>query len=138
MVALILVPVLFGCEEEFKPPPSPEGEVKKPASQPTPAPPSTVSAPVKEEPPDAAPEPTTEKEIDLARNTAILDGRYEDALRYCNMGDITKKDEQSILGCVLTACRLSNVDSARQWSKSLGSALAKEARKVCLANKVVL
>jgi len=54
------------------------------------------------------------------------------------MSDITKKDEQSVLGCVLSACRLNDVDKARQWSKSLGSALGKEARKVCQANKVFL
>ena len=137
LAAILTLGSSTGCEEEFKPPPSEKKETKAAATKPapTPSPPPSEekpAEPAKEKPP----EPTTPKEIEVARNTAILDGRFEDAMRYCGMEDLSGKDEQSILGCVLSACRLNDPDKAKQWSKHLSGALLKEARKVCSSNKV--
>jgi len=145
MLSRVFIPGLamlvmgIGCGEDFKPPPESKKKTapakkrtERPA--PTPSPANDVAADEKEKPP----EPTTPQEIAVARNTAILDGRFEDSLRYCAMEDLTKQEEQAVLGCVLSACRLKKTEQARSWAKNLSGALKREAFKVCKANDVLL
>lgn len=92
-----------------------------------------------------APEPTTPEEIEAARKQAMIDGRDQDVLKYCELGkvDPDKSDPQILLGCALAACRIGDADRARGYAKGIdrgkqGKALMDQARKTCLANKVGL
>jgi hypothetical protein len=118
-----------------------KGEDAKPEPKPAPAEaaPPPAAAPVEPAEP-AEPEPTTPEEIELARKSALMEGRDEDAYKYCEMAGIEagKSDEQALLGCALAACRIKDVDKAREWSKGLSSALMTQAKKICKASGVPL
>jgi hypothetical protein len=87
--------------------------------------------------PEPEPElPTDPKELELARKTAILEGRYDDALKICAAEDQEKIGEQGVLACVLSACRQNDGDKAREWSKHLQGALKKQARDVCKTSNI--
>lgn len=88
----------------------------------------------------AGPEPTTPEEIDTALKAAMVEGRDQDVLKYCEMAGIKpgEGDGQTQLGCTLAACRTEQADKAKAWSKGLPKPLMKQAAKICLASKVVL
>ena len=44
--------------------------------------------------------------------------------------------KKGVLGCVLTACRKKDSETASKWAKNLKGPLLKEARKVCASNGV--
>ena len=103
--------------------------------------PPPAPAPAPAPPPDAAPPPepalpTDPKELAELRNKAILDGKYDVALKICAAEDMAKAGEQSIMSCVLAACQRSDVDKAQAWGKLLKGPLKAQAKKICLANKV--
>jgi hypothetical protein len=138
MIAMVVVGLaMLGCGkgEDAKPEPKPE---PKPAPAEA-APPAPAAAPVEPAEP-AEPEPTTPEEIELARKSALMEGRDKDAYKYCEMAGIEagKSDEQALLGCALAACRIKDVDKAREWSKGLSSALMTQAKKICKASGVPL
>lgn len=135
-IALALVGSLWACTEKFEPPPKSEQPTKKtPAATPKPTPPPAATEPPA---PETKPEPTTPEEIDLARKEALLDGRADDAVKYCGLQGIEKLDDQATLGCVLAACRIKDQDKTSTWGKRLKGALKREAIKVCHANGMSL
>ncbi len=139
MILPLGVAALFACsgEEETKPQPKPEPrqEAPKPAAAPVAEPPA-AQPPEQPEPP----EPQTPEEIELARKAALMEGRDTDAYKYCGMAGIKtgESDEQALLGCVLAACRVKDIDQAREWASSLSKPLMKQAKKICKANGVPL
>ena len=139
--ACLVTSLLFvACKSEKETPPAadPAPEPAKPPQQFTPPP----TEPVATEP--AKPEPTTPEEIETARKEAMLAGKDEDVIKYCEMagikgiGDGGKGDGQAQLGCALAACRVDQADKAKAWAKGLPKLLKDQANKICLANKVVL
>jgi hypothetical protein len=125
--------VLVACKED--PAPSAKKE-ERVATQP-PAPPAPAATP----PPDAAPPPapalpSDPKELAELRKKAILDARYDVAVTICAAEDVPSIGEQSILSCVLAACRQNDVEKAQAWGKLLKGPLKAQAKKICLANKV--
>jgi len=129
------IAALFACSGK-------EEAVPKPAPEPVKLAPTPVAAPVAEPPPaePAEPEPQTPEEIELARKSALMDGRDKDAYKYCGMAGIKagESDEQALLGCALAACRVKQVEQAREWASALGPPLMKQAKKICKANGVGL
>lgn len=136
-ILVLGVAVLLACsgKEESKPAPTPE-----PAKQP----PKPVAAPVAEPPAPAPepkePEPQTPEEIELARKSALMEGRDKDAFKYCKMAGIKsgESDEQALLGCALAACRIKEVEQAHEWASTLSKPLMQQAKKICKANGVGL
>jgi len=97
--------------------------------------------PVPEKPPaPPPPEPTTPAEIDQARKAAMIDGRDQDVIKYCEMAKVEPgtSDPQVLLGCALAACRLNDPARAKPWASILPKPLKDQAIKVCLANQVAL
>lgn len=137
MILPLGVAALIACngEEDGKPEPEPKKEAPKPAAAPVAEPP-TAQPP--EEP--KQPEPQTPEEIELARKAALMEGRDKDAYKYCGMAGIKsgESDEQALLGCALAACRVKEVDQAREWASSLSRPLMKQAKKICRAIGVPL
>ena len=137
-ICLALLLAVAGCKSGDEPDttePDNKPELKKtdpPEPEPEPEP----------EPDDDPkdPEPQTPEEIETARKAAFMEGRDEDAIKYCEMGgtEAGKSDPQVLLGCALAACRANNADKARAWAKSLDKALGDQARKICHANGVTL
>jgi hypothetical protein len=136
MAAMLTLSLLGGCEEKFKPPPKEDKPAKKARTESAPPKEEPKTQPKEEEPPTPAEDPTTPEEIAKARNIAILDNRIDDALRLCGKEDLTKVDDQGVLGCVLTACRKKDSETASKWAGNLEGPLLKEARKVCASNGV--
>jgi hypothetical protein len=133
LLLLLLIAVPSCKAEEKKPAPA------EPAAAPRPfVPPGEAAAPPPTEP--AAPEPTTPAEIDEARKKAMLAGKDEDVIKYCEMAGIKSDtgDGQAALGCALAACRLNQADKAKAWAAKLPKELKKQANTICMANKVVL
>lgn len=136
LVLALGVAALVACsgKEEAKPQPKPEPkqEAPKPAAAPVAEPPAAQ--------PPAEPEPQTPEEIELARKSALMEGRDKDAYKYCKMAGIKAGEsaEQALLGCALAACRIKEVDQAREWASALGKPLMKQAKKICKANGVGL
>lgn len=136
---LALSLALASCKDSAAPKEKPKA--KEPSAAPAaaePAPSKTEEAPAAAEVPAEEPLPTSPEELELARKTAILEGRYEDVVRFCSAEDLGAKDEQAVLSCVLSACRLSDVEKAQTWAKSLTGNLKKQARDVCKASNVPL
>jgi hypothetical protein len=129
LAALILV----ACKEEPAPSPKKEEPVATtppPAPAPAPAPPADAA-------PAAAPAlPSDPKELAELRKKAILDAKYDVAVTICAAEDTTKMDEQSLLSCVLSACRQNQVEKAQAWGKLLKGPLKTQAKKICLASRV--
>jgi len=103
--------------------------------------PEAEPAPAAAEPEPAAAEPelpTDPKELELARKTAILEGRTADALKLCGAEDVSAMDEQAVLSCVLSACRENDREKAREWGGLLKGPLKKQARDVCKASNVAI
>ena len=121
-------------------------EADKPA-EPPPPPLTTVKLP-SDKPADdkpAEPEPTTPAEIDHARNQAMIDGRDKDVLKYCALAKLDEapaaaktSNAQALLGCTLAACRIKDEATARKYATPIKGPLLDQAKKVCLANQVVL
>ena len=113
------------AKQKLEPPPP----VKELKPLPPPAPPKAEE-----------PEPTTPEEIEMARKKALLEGREKDAIKYCEMAGMEagKSDPQALLGCAIAACRIKEVDKAREWSKALPAPLMKQAKQICAANHVGL
>jgi hypothetical protein len=134
LVALFALASLAACKDE--PAPSAAKEPAAPVAEaPKAAPPPP---PVDAAPPDAA-LPTDPKELAEARNKAIMDGRYDQAVVLCAAEDMAKIGEQSVLGCVLAACQRNDVDRAQAWAKGLKTAgLKKQAKKTCAEAKIPL
>jgi hypothetical protein len=89
--------------------------------------------------PPPEPDPTTPAEIDRARNQAMIDGRDKDVLRFCAMGKLDdKSNPQALLGCTLSACRIKDADTAKQYSKALPKLLKDQAKRVCSTSKIDL
>jgi hypothetical protein len=115
-------------------------QAKMAAEAPPPAPEKKrPDLPAEKPKPPPEPEPTTPAEIDMARKKAMIEGRVDDSIKYCDMLKLDdKSDPQVLLGCTLAACRKNDVDRAKTWSKPLEKAFLTEAKKVCLANKVTI
>ncbi len=125
--------VLVACKEEPAPSARKEESVAtKPPAAPAPAP----APPADAAPPPAPALPTDPKQLAELRKKAILDAQYDLAVTICSAEDVASIGEQSILSCVLSACRLSNVEKAQAWGKLLKGPLKSQAKKICLANKV--
>lgn len=140
LVAMAVSALLVGCKKDQ----SDAGDAPAAESQPTPTPtdtppPAPTGAVVMDAAP-AVPEPTTPEELELALKSAMVEGRDQDVLAYCEKSgiDAGKVDAQTALGCTLSACRLTQQDKARAWSKSLPKELKKQAVQICMANKVTL
>ncbi len=106
-----------------------------------PAPPVKKGVPDVAKPtaPPPGPEPTTPAEIEHARNQAMIDGRDKDVLKYCALGKLDDKSSpQALLGCTLSACRIKDADTARQYSKALKKEYLDQAKRVCVGNSVTL
>jgi hypothetical protein len=134
IVSLVVAAALVACVSD-EPKPSPKQE---PTRAPAPAAVPAAEPPVEAKPP--APEPTTPEEIDLARKTALLEGRDKDAFKYCGMAGVSAdtSDEQVLLGCAIAACRIKQVDQARAWAQPLSKPLMQQAKQICKANGVPL
>ncbi len=137
-ILVLSVVALFACsgkeEAAPRPKPKPVREAPRPAVAPVAEPPAA-------QPPEPKqPEPQTPEEIELARKAALMEGRDKDAYKYCVMAGIKagESDEQALLGCALAACRIKEVDQAREWASSLSKPLMKQAKKICKANGVGL
>ncbi len=148
ITALVLVVGLLGCgksneaklKEEIAAQQAKQAALEPP---PTTAPKIVKEAPdaVKKDKPPPDPEPTTPEEIDTARKKAMIEGRDKDVIRFCEMGKVDdKSDPQVLLGCTLAACRVNEVDKAKNWAKGVAKSkpLFEQAVKTCMANKVVL
>lgn len=135
ILPLVVAVALLGCSNESSSSKPAKKEVKPPPPvvEPKPLPPPE---PKEEEPP----EPTTPEEIEMARKQALLEGREKDAIKYCEMAGLEagKSDPQALLGCAIAACRIREVDKAREWSKALPKPLMKQAKQICAANHVGL
>ncbi len=138
-IALIVFAMIGACGgEKSEPAPKPDKKEVQPAPAKEPAPP-----PAKEPAADntdevpAAPDPTTPKEIELARKAAMMDGRLKDAVKFCQLGGF-ESNPQEVLACTLAACRTDKSDLARKWAKPLPKALMKQAVKICQASNVFL
>lgn len=135
LILTLGVTALIACSGKEDGKPEPRSEPKKEAPKPAAAPPAA-------QPPEEPnkPEPQTPEEIELARKAAMMEGRDKDAYKYCGMAGIKagESDEQALLGCALVACRIKEVDQAREWASKLGKPLMKQAKKICKANGVGL
>jgi hypothetical protein len=132
LAALAVVLVLAACKDEA--PPSSKKETPVAATPPPPPPPPDAAPP-----PDAPPAlPTDPKALAELRKKAILDAKYDEAVKICAAEDVAKIGDQSILSCILAACRQNDVDHAQAWGKLLNGPLKAQAKKICLANKVPL
>ncbi len=128
LAALLLV----ACKEEPAPPArTPELVAAKP-----PAAPAPVAPPADAAPPPAPALPSDPKELAELRKLAILDAKYDLAVTICAAEDVPKIGEQSILSCVLSACRQNDVEKAQAWGKLLKGPLKAQAKKICLSNRV--
>jgi hypothetical protein len=111
---------------------------KKPSDTPDP-PKAAAPKKVEKEKPPADPEPTTAAEIDDARKKAMRENRAKDVIHYCQLSKFDEKtDPQALLGCTVAACRESDTDHAKEWSKPLQKAFRDQAVKTCAAFKVTL
>lgn len=147
MAALIVGIGLLGCgksaSEKLKDEIA-EKQAKGGLPDPTTAPKVVKQAPdpeVKKDKPPPDPEPTTPEEIDTARKKAMIEGRDKDVIRFCEMGKVEDKpDPQVMLGCTLAACRVNDVEKAKNWAKGVAKSkpLFEQAVKTCMANKVAL
>jgi hypothetical protein len=107
------------------------------AAPPAPTPPAAKPPPDATPPPDAAPPlPTDPKTLAELRKLAILDARYDVAVTICTAEDVAKLDEQSLMSCVLSACRQNDLEKAQAWGKLLKGPLKAQAKKICLASKI--
>jgi hypothetical protein len=96
-------------------------------------------APAAKPAPPPEPDPTTPADIDRARNQAMIDGRDKDVLRFCALGKLDdKSNPQALLGCTLSACRIKDADTAKQYSKALPKLLMDQAKRVCATSKIDL
>jgi hypothetical protein len=149
MKRLLLLVAVLGCgksaDEQLREQVERDMKRNAPLATETPNEPSRELPAPKPETPPPAPEPTTPEEIDTARKQAMIDGRDKDVIKYCELGkvDPDKSDPQVVLGCVLAACRIDDVDRARAWAQGLtrnkkDRPLYDQAKKTCLANRVGL
>jgi hypothetical protein len=137
-LVLPLALALVACKaEEKKADPAPAAE---PAAAPKPFVPPGEQAAAATAAEPAKPEPTTPEEIEKARMEAMLAGKDEDVIKYCELGGIKADtgDGQAPLGCALAACRLGQAEKAKAWAAKLPKELKKQANQICMANKVVL
>jgi len=134
ILPLVISVALGGCNSDSKSSKPVKKEVKPPPPvvEPKPLPPPTVK--------EKEPEPTTPEEIETARKKAMIEGRDQDAIKYCEMAGMEagKSDPQALLGCAIAACRIKDLDKARAWSKDLPKPLMKQAKQICAANRVAL
>jgi hypothetical protein len=140
--AIIAVLALVACGK------SAEQEAKEEAqrNQPKPtevAPAETVHKdlppPPTAKPTAPEPDPNKPEEVERARNQAMIDGRDKDVLRYCAMAKLDdKSNPQALLGCTLSACRIKDADTAKQYSKALPKLLMDQAKRVCGTAKIDL
>ena len=125
--------VLVACKEE----PAPSTRKEEPVATKPPATPAPAAAPTPDAAPPPAPAlPSDPKELAELRKKAILDARYDVAVTICAAEDVPSIGEQSILSCVLSACRQNDVEKAQAWGKLLKGPLKAQAKKICLASKV--
>ena len=125
--------VLVACKEGPAPSEKKDEQVAiKPPAAPVPA----ATPPPDAAPPSAPALPSDPKELAELRKLAILDAKYDLAVTICSAEDVPSIGEQSILSCVLSACRQGDYQKAQAWSKLLKGPLKAQAKKICAANKV--
>ena len=131
-LVLVFAVVVLGCSSK-----SDEAKPRKAKPKKT----QPVAEPEPPPPPPADAEPAlTPEEVETARRQAMLDGRDRDVIKYCEMAGIEagKSDEQALLGCTLSACRVKETAKAQAWSKSLSRPMLKQAKRIYMASSVPL
>lgn len=131
--------LLAACKSDSAAPADEDAAAKKAPSAAASTPTTPTPAPVAA--PDAAPAaepalPTDPKELEVARKKAILEGKFDVAVKVCAAEDVKSLGEQNILACVLSACRQGDAEKAATWGKLLKGALKTQARKVCAASNI--
>jgi hypothetical protein len=102
---------------------------------------SALPPPTTKQPAAPMVDPTTPEELDHALKQAMIDGRDKDVLHLCDLGKLDtdpKANPQSLLGCTLSACRIKDADTAKQYSKALPKLLMDQAKRVCSTSKIDL